>query len=228
MTSSDYVVPEQDEISMPTDDLDKQLPAKVAALAFGAVLGVLFGLPLGWLIGVRGPLLFVFAFLSGSLLGFLVKRVVTGVSEGVANAFLRILWPSGNSTPYQQTYSAEQALAANGDLAVAMEAYRSAIQRNPHDPEPRLQAAELLFRTSPEEAANLFVEARRLCGDNRTRELYSTQRLIDLYLDHLGDRTRAMVELRRLAERFPGSREGEAARTILSRLKQEQAESQTE
>ncbi len=51
----------------------------------------------------------------------------------------------------------------------------------------------------------------RLAG-RATRELYATQRLADLYLGALGDDGRAMVELRRLVERFPGTREGDGAR----------------
>ena len=46
-----------------------------------------------------------------------------------------------------------------------------------------------------------------MSGDNRSRELYATQRLIDLYLGPLGDDMRALVELRRLVERNTGVRQ---------------------
>jgi hypothetical protein len=92
-------------------------------------------------------------------------------------------------------------LAVRGDHAGALEAYDAAM-RSSHGPEPRFQAAEMLFRSAtPERAAALFAEARRLSGDHRARELYATQRLIDLYLGPLGDSPRALVELRRLSDR---------------------------
>ena len=93
--------------------------------------------------------------------------------------------------------------------------------RNPDDPEPRIQLAELHFRgATPDKAIPLFVEARRLAGDNRARELYTTQRLIDLYLGPVGQPSRALVELRRLVDRFPGTREADSARDLIAKLKQ--------
>ena len=69
-------------------------------------------------------------------------------------------------------------------------------------------------------AAELFREARRLAPeDDRARELYTTQRLIDCFLGPLDDPGRARVELRRLSERFPGTREAQAALTALANLK---------
>jgi hypothetical protein len=185
------------------------------------VLAVLFGFPLGVLVGARGLWLIGFTILSGFLIGYFVKRFSTGVAEGTANFILRMVWPSGNSTPYAKTYSAEQALAVKGDVAGALEAYQAAMALNPDDPEPRIQAAELHFRgATPGKAVPLFVDARRLSGANRSRELYVTQRLIDLYLGPVKDPSRALVELRRLADRFPGTREAASARDLILKLKQ--------
>jgi hypothetical protein len=205
---------------VPDDDLDRGLPEKIAGAVYGTVLGVLFGLPLGWLLKLRGPSLFLFGILAGWAMGVFLKRMTTRIAEGTANAFLRLVWPSGNSTPYEPTYSAEQAMAARGDIEGALKAYRIAMRQNPGDPEPRFRVAELLFRGDyPEKAIEFFKEGRDLAGDNRTRELYATQRLIDLYLGPLGDDVRALVELRRLVERFPGTREAAAARNVLARMK---------
>ncbi|CAG0952381.1 hypothetical protein GPROT1_00186 [Gammaproteobacteria bacterium] len=187
---------------------------------FGVVLGVVFGFPLGYLLGVRGLLLVPFALLAGILFGVFIQRFTNRVTEGTANAVLSIVWPSGNSTPYAKTYSAEQALAVRGDHAGALEAYEAAMRLNPTDPEPRIQAAEMLFRgPTPERAVTLFLEARTLAGADRARELYATQRLIDLYLGPARNASRALVELRRLVERFPGTREAMAAREVIGRLK---------
>jgi hypothetical protein len=205
---------------MPQDDLDRGLPSRVAGIAFGVVLGVLFGLPLGFLLGIRGPSIFLFAILAGWLMGTFISRFSNRVAEGTARTFLRFLWPSGNTTPYAKTYSREQALAVRGDETGALEAYETAMALNPEDPEPRIQAAELYYRgTTPGKAAPLFAEARRLSGENRSRELYATQRLIDLYLGPLADQSRALVELRRLVERFPGTPESVSARAVIAQLK---------
>jgi hypothetical protein len=78
----------------------------------------------------------------------------------------------------------------------------------------------LRWASDPSRAIALFSEGRRLAGDDRSRELYATQRLIDLYLGPLKNDPRALVELRRLVDRFPNSREGKSAVDVLRRLKQ--------
>ena len=96
------------------------------------------------------------------------------------------------------------------------------MRENPLDPEPRVQAAEFhAGHGDPQRAAALFAEVRRLAGDDRGRELYATQRLIDLYIGPLAQTGSAIVEMRRLVERFPGSREAESARDVIGRLKSE-------
>ena len=208
---------------IPTDDLDRGLPATLAGVAYGVALGVLLDLPLGWLLGLRGVWLFAFAIVAGIVMGILIRRMTAAVTEGTASVILYALWPTGRSTPYVPTYSLEQALAAKGDYVGALVAYRNAMRLNPMDPEPRFRAAEMLFRSeTPEKAVTFFDEGRRLAGDDRGRELYATQRLIDLYLGPLENDIRVLVELRRLVDRFPGTREAEAAHRLLARLKQEQ------
>lgn len=187
---------------------------------YGAVLGILFGAPLGWLLQMRGPWLLLFVVLCIWTFGVFLRRFMITVIEGTANFLLRMVWPSGDSTPYEKTYSAEQAMAVRGDIEGALKGYRVAMRQNLGDPEPRFRVAELLFRGDyPEKAIEFFKEGRELAGDNRTRELYATQRLIDLYLGPLGDDVRALVELRRLVERFPGTKEAAAARNVLLRMK---------
>jgi hypothetical protein len=111
-------------------------------------------------------------------------------------------------------------MAARGDIEGALKGYRLAMHQNPDDPEPRFRVAELLFRGDhPDKAVAFYREGRDLAGTNRARELYATQRLIDLYLGPLGDDVRALVELRRLVERFPGTAEAAAARNVLLRMK---------
>jgi len=204
---------------LPVDDLDQGLPKRIAGHVYGLALGLLFGAPLGWLLQVPGPYLVFFVFLCAWVAGTFMRGIVTTVVEGTARFVLSFVWPDG-STPYENTYSAEQAMAARGDIDGALKAYRIAMRQNPGDPEPRFRVAELLFRGDyPEKAIEFYKEGRELAGENRTRELYATQRLIDLYLGPLGDDVRALVELRRLVERFPGTKEAAAARNVLMRMK---------
>lgn len=185
------------------------------------MLGILFGSPLGFLAGARGWPLVLFVLLCIFVAGFTFVRITTIVPEGTANALLRFLWPGG-STPYEPSYSSEQALAARGDLSGALAAYEAAMRLRPMDPEPRFQAAEMLLRSStPERAARYFTQGRRLSPDNRARELYATQRLIDLYWGKLQDYPRARAELRRLIARFPGSSEAAGAQDLLASLSEE-------
>ena len=199
--------------------------ARVWAISLGVFFAFL-GFPLGYLLGVRDFWILPFMLLCGVLGGYSIRRMISGVTDGVARGVARAVLPSGDTTPYAKTYSYEQSLAVRGDVAGALEAYEVAMLDNPTDPEPRVQAAELLMRSTREadvmRAAELFREARRLAPeDDRARELYTTQRLIDCFLGPLDDPGRARVELRRLSERFPGTREAAAALIALARLKAE-------
>jgi hypothetical protein len=66
--------------------------------------------------------------------------------------------------------------------------------------------------------------ARSLPGAKPELKRYTSQKIIDLLLGPLGDRGRAMAELRMLIDRYPTSREAEGAREALRRLKAERAE----
>ena len=208
---------------MPLDDLDERgLPARIASWVYGIALGLVFGWPFGIMVGAKGVPLVLVMIASMIVAGYTIRRIMTVVPEGMARAFLYMIWPSGQSTPYEPTYSNEQALAARGDYAGALEAYDEAMRLRPMDPEPRFQVADLLLKSStPEKAARYYVQGRRLSSGNRARELYATQRLIDLYLGKLDDRPRARVELRQLVSRFPNTREAAAAAKVLKELESE-------
>ena len=84
----------------------------------------------------------------------------------------------------------------------------------------------MLFRSlclrelrQPERALDIFRRARDLPGITPERHRYASQKVIDVYLDSLKDDGRALVELRRLVEEHPGTREAEGARLAIARIK---------
>jgi hypothetical protein len=189
--------------------------------AYGILVGVLFSIPLGWLLELRGIWLALFVVVAAMVIARSVKGLMTVVLDGTANAFLRLVWPSGNSTPYEPTYSQAQAMVARGDIDGALVQYGAAMRLHPLDAELRFRAADALFRSAqPARAVPYLIEGRHLAGENRARELYATQRLIDLYLGPLGNPVGALVELTRLVDRFPETREADAAAKVIAQLKQ--------
>lgn len=196
----------------------------------GGMLALIFGLvgvPLGYLVGVRGGWLLLSGLVIGGIAGLIVRYVSTGIADGSARAIASFVHPSGNSTPYEPSFSAHDALEAAGDVAGAIEAYEATVREQPENVRALRQAAELHVRAGhAPRAAELFAAVRR-AATSREDELYATQRLADLYLGPLGDDGRALVELRRIAERFPGTREAEGARLALRRLKDARGDGKT-
>jgi hypothetical protein len=196
----------------------------VARIA-GVVLGVAFagiGYPLSIMLQVPGVLVLPFCLVFGVGVGLFVHRVSLGIAEGSGRAFGAFIQPSGNSSPYQRTYSAEDALAARGDIVGALRAYEAIVAADPSDVMARRKGADLHARHGdPRRAAELFAEIRRIPAVPRSDQLYASQRLIDLLLGSLGDKGRALVELRRLVETFPGTREAAGARIAIDRMKRE-------
>jgi hypothetical protein len=98
-----------------------------------------------------------------------------------------------------------------------MSRYRLAMGLNPNDAEPRKRAAELLFRSpTPGLAVPLFHELRRISPQH---DLYATQRLIDLFVGPLRSDVKALAELRRVMDHFPGTAEAESARKLFERIR---------
>ena len=196
--------------------------ARLRATVAGAIVGVLFtgiGGGAGHLAGVRGLALIPVGLLTGLVAGVLVRQVALGVASGMSSALGAFLFPTGASVPYEPTFSSHDAKEAAGDMDGAIAAYEATIAGDPGNARALRQAAELHARAgNPGRAVELLLELRRL-ATGRDNELYATQRLVDLYLGVLNDEGRALVELRRLADRFSGTREGDGARSALRRLK---------
>jgi hypothetical protein len=139
----------------------------------------------------------------------------TRTGESLTNA---ILHPGGAARP-GEVHSHAEALAVRGDLSEAAAAFE-AVRAEYGDTVASLRAeAEMHLAPggNPERARELLVRLRTAVDVKRGDELYATHRLIDLYLGPLRQDGRAMVEMRRMAERFPGTPDAEGALAELQR-----------
>ena len=126
---------------------------------------------------------------------------------------------SGSSTPPTKGYSAIEAMVAGGRYQDAAVAYRWEIAADPSDTEARSRLAQLLIDRLEDftAAARYLKEAREVTTNDRRKMGYSL-RLVDLYRSRLGDRGKAMVELRRFIDTFPDSPHIDGVRRELSEL----------
>jgi hypothetical protein len=187
----------------------------VALVAFAGLL--LASLPGG----VPSFGLVVGLLLAAGLAGAATTFVAAKLSDGAGAVVKSFIQPSGNSTPYEQTFSFQEAMVMRGDIAGALESFEAIIAEQPGFIAPRLRAAEHYARgnRNPKRAAELFREVRDLPGVPMRDAIYSSSRLVDLYDGALAEPGRAIVELRRIIERYPGSDLAKRARTALPALK---------
>jgi len=179
----------------------------------------LIGFLLCLLLGIKGwiqiPLIAVF----GSSLAFAAVRFGLSFGHAAGQFVARFIAPSGSTTPYQYGYSYQQALAVRGDVAGALESYEAVLQDAPGEVEAYVQAAELYLTSGNiARAIELFRAVRMIPGVTNARDIYASNRLVDLHLLAKDD-GRALVELRRLIERYPGTDTAIRAREALGRLK---------
>jgi hypothetical protein len=127
----------------------------------------------------------------------------------------------GTSTPYVEQYSYQQSLVMQGRVDDALASFEAIIAEQPAAIDPRLRAAELYDREKRNvvRAAELFREVQRIDGVSAGQFIYVTNRLVDLYTGPLAQPGKALVELRRLIDRHPGTAAADHARTALARLK---------
>ncbi len=153
-----------------------------------------------------------------------------GSANGAGAVARAYTMPSGRSTPYEEQFSYQEALAARGDVAGALESFEAVIAERPGVAAPRLKAADLYARRGkdPRRAAALFREVRDLPGASSRDALYAASRLVDLYDGPLEEPGRALVELRRLIELYPGTDVAAGARTAIVRIKAQRAAEQGE
>lgn len=181
-----------------------------ASLEAGASL--LVALLIGIALGLAGP------FLAYGLIAYLVM--------GGAVFVLGRLYGGGTAgTPLPPSYWRAQALSARGSHLEALKALEGEVARDRDDPGPCLRAAALCAGElgDLESAVGWYKRARTASRIRPETDAYALMRLADLY-EAIGDEGRAMVELRCLLERHPGSQYAGAARTRLANLKRTRIE----
>ena len=129
----------------------------------------------------------------------------------------------GSSTPYDEVFSQEQALVMQRDYATALHLFEQRIIAAPNEPRVRVAAADLYmtYGENPKRAAELYKEVQRIPEVGTGHDVYVSNKLVDLYLGPLNERGKALVELRRLIERYPGSTVADHARLGLVNLKED-------
>lgn len=175
----------------------------------------------GGLGGKALPLpLAILAVMVAALVGGAVQRAIVG---GAGKAALGIVAPSGDTTAYIPTFSHIEALEIRGDLDGAAEAWADACLTHPTNALVHVKAADfhLRLRKDPVAALAIYRTAREIPQASRELVRYAQSKIVDLHLGPLNDTGRALVEMRRLIEAFPGTREAEEARAALARLKAE-------
>jgi len=197
---------------------DRHGPAAAEMLRAFAYGLMVFGVVAGVLIARVG-----FAWWTLPIAG--VAGTITGsagwmIGEMVGGAWKRFM-VDGASTPYHEQYSYQQALVMQGRVDDALESFEAVIAEKPAAVSPRIKAAELYAREKQNHvrAAELFREVQRIAGVGVGEDIYASNRLVDLYTGPLNEPGRALVELRRLAERYPGSPAAQHAREALGTLK---------
>lgn len=193
----------------------------------------------GYQIRAAAAGLMVFALVLSTLLlvshrlslGGVVVAAIAGVipygtsmmlAEGAGGAWHRLM-ASGASTPYEEQFSYQDSLVIRGQVDDALASYEAIIAERPNMIPARLRAAALYASRggNPQRAAELLREARLVPGISARDDIAAANRLIDLLMGPLGEPGRAMVELRRLMDRHPGTDAAVRAKRTLAELKEQ-------
>jgi hypothetical protein len=148
--------------------------------------------------------------------------VIAGLMTGAAAGDVaKYVTAGGAGTPYQEQFSHEQALVMKRDYAAALNLFEQRIAQSPGEPRVRIAAADLYAShgANPSRAAELYREVQRIPEIASGHDVYASNRLADLYLGALNDPGRALVEFRRLVERYPGTAAATNARAALTNVK---------
>lgn len=188
---------------------------------WGAMLAAVF-VPAGMFAsGSRPPFSLLWLVPIGALIGFGVGKLIGAVLLAGSGAAAQHIYMPNAAGTYAQTHSRIDAMEAQGAYLEAVASWEAVAVSRPGDPWPLIRAGEIYLRTlrEPQKALAHFRHAREIPGISGEHERYASQKIIDLYLGPLADEGRALAELRRLADRHPGTREADGARAAIAGLK---------
>ena len=158
--------------------------------------------------------------------GVLAILIAQWIGSGVLQTFLN---PHGSRASAAITSRAES-LVARGRYHEATAEFAALRAKHPRDiPLLRIEAEfQAGVGGNPQLAVQLLNQLRRVPNVTGAVEPYATHRLLDLYLGVLADPGRAMVELRRMADRFPDTPDGQGALAELRRRRDHLAQQKTQ
>ena len=188
-----------------------------------------FGFGIASIMGFTGTMRLLVALglaIPLATLGLLAILFAQRIGSGVVLAFLG----SNRSRAPVAITSRAESLAARGLYSEATAEFAALRAAYPHDIPLRRTEAEFQAGVGgdPQIAAQVLNELRRVPNLPGPVERYATHRLLDLYLGVLADPGRAMVELRRMADRFPDTPDGQGALAELRRRREHLAQDQTQ
>ena len=201
---------------------DRHGPGALERIRTAAYGGMVFGATFGVLALAMGLTIWTFVY---SLIAGAATAAATFWLSNAAGGTWTAVALSGASTPYEEQYSYQQALVMQGKVDEALASFEQIIAASPNAIEPRVRAAELYAksREGARRAAELLRETQKIPAISAGQDIYATNRLVDLLIGPLGEPGRALVELRRLIERYPASSAAAHAREAIARLKRETA-----
>ena len=204
---------------------DKQGPeaAHFLQTVSSLIIPIVAGAFIGGALAVRrdfSPALIVLSALGGSItLALWWWYFVTRISHGAGRTLSEFIQPSATGS-YERQYSHQDALVMRGDVEGALVSYERIILEAPNDAQPRIRAADLYAKSGLRERAELLYRAvQRLPNVASRDDIYTSNRLVDLYLAWPGYETMGLLELRRLVDTYPETDVAERARAGLVNLK---------
>lgn len=200
---------------------DRHGPAavdRVRALAYGLmVFGIIVSASL-----LMAHSLSIVVLLGAAIIGAVCGGISFTLGAGAGAGVHRVM-VSGASTPYEEQFSYQESLVMRGLVEDALASYEAIIAERGTMVSARLRAAALYASrgNNPQRAAELLREARLIPGISARDDIAAANRLTELLMGPLGDAGRAMVELRRMIDRHPGTDAATRAKLTLAELKEQ-------
>jgi len=152
----------------------------------------------------------------GALAVFLSLKLGTAAGAGAT-----LVYMGGETTPYEEQFSEEQAMVMQSRFQEALDSFEHRLATSPGEPRVRIAAADLYgtHGKNPTRAAELYREVQRIPNLAAGHDIYVTNKLADLYLGALKSPGKALVEFRKLESRYPGSPAANNAVLAIKNLK---------